>query len=53
MVCCYWGGLLGVELCGVMMLVASLFCKNIFGEFKEDRVTGGIDGEGGVGCRVD
>ena len=24
-----------------------------FEEFEEDRVTGGIDGEGGVGCRID
>ena len=53
MVCRYWGGLLGVELCFVMMLVASFFCKNTFGEFEEDRVTGRIDGEGGVGCKVD
>ena len=49
MVCRYWGGLLGVELCDLVVLVAIFY----FEEFEEDRVTGGIDGEGGVGCKVD
>ena len=43
------GGLVGVDLHGLVLLVACFLVD--FG--GEDRVRGGVDGEEGIGCKVD